>query len=98
MSAGAGRNKMTQTIEQLEDEALICADCPPLWWDSSYEIAQRLMATHPTVNADDVGLQQVFDWVIALPEFADDPALVNDAILQDILREWYEESNPICLN
>ena len=73
-------------------------DDNPLWWESSFEIAQQLMTRYPNVNADDVGLQQVFAWVIALPNFADDPLLANDGILQDILREWYEESNPICLN
>ena len=71
---------------------------PPLYWESSYEIARRLMDLHPDINVDDIGLHQVYEWVTSLPEFSDDPLLVNDGILQDILREWYEESNPICLN
>lgn len=73
-------------------------DSGPLWWESSVEIVQELMRRYPNVHADAVGLQQVFAWVVALPAFVDDPRLANDGILQDILREWYEESNPICLN
>jgi Fe-S-cluster formation regulator IscX/YfhJ len=30
--------------------------------------------------------------IIDLPNFADDPTLANDDLLNDILREWYEES------
>ncbi len=66
----------------------------PLYWDSSYEIVHQLMEQHPNVVIDEVGLQQLMDWIIALPTFADDPALANQGILQDILREWYEERNP----
>ncbi len=66
-----------------------------LTWDSSYEIVLQLMEQHPDVTVDEVGLDQLMNWIVALPDFADDPALVNEGILQDILREWYEEQNPI---
>jgi FeS assembly protein IscX len=62
-----------------------------LHWDAPYEIVLRLKDLHPDIDLDTVGLGQLFDWIIGLPEFADDPALANDAILTDILREWYEE-------
>ncbi len=62
-----------------------------IYWDSSYEIVLRLIEQHADVDVEFVGLDQLYRWIIALPDFADDPALVNDGILSDILREWYEE-------
>lgn len=62
-----------------------------LYWDGSYEIALHLMAAHPSVDIQDVSLQQIYEWALALPEFADDPALVNDELLQAIYQEWFEE-------
>ena len=62
-----------------------------LYWDASYEIALRLMEAHRGVNLEEVGTEQLYRWIIALPEFADDPSLANESILTDILREWYEE-------
>jgi FeS assembly protein IscX len=62
-----------------------------LYWDSSYEIALRLIEAYPDVDVETVGTSQLEQWVLALPEFADDPLLVNESILNDILREWYEE-------
>ena len=64
-----------------------------LYWDSSYEIVLQLMETYPDVDIDSVGEDQLFQWIIALPGFADDPALVNEGILKAILREWYEEAS-----
>ncbi|MBW4435704.1 MAG: Fe-S cluster assembly protein IscX [Pleurocapsa minor GSE-CHR-MK-17-07R] len=64
---------------------------PLLYWDASYEIALALIETYPDVDVEDVGLEQLKTWVFSLPNFADNPDLVNDAILTDILREWYEE-------
>lgn len=64
-----------------------------LYWESSFEIAQALQDHHPDADLDSIGLQQLYQWVLDLPDFADDPVLVNDAILTDILREWYEESS-----
>ena len=64
----------------------------PLYWDASYEIVLALMDAHPQFDVDSVGMQQLYQMIISLPNFADDPALVNEGILNDILREWYEES------
>ena len=62
-----------------------------LYWDSSYAIARRLIAAHPDVELGTVTLNMIYDWVIALPDFVDDPQLVNDDLLQAIYQEWYEE-------
>lgn len=64
----------------------------PLYWDASYEIVMALMEEYPDIEIENVGTQQLFQMIVELPNFADDPALVNDGILNDILREWYEES------
>jgi FeS assembly protein IscX len=64
-----------------------------LYWDSSYAIALCLMEVYPVIDLDTVGMDQLFHMVVKLPNFADDPALVNDGILNEILREWYEEAS-----
>jgi len=51
------------------------------------------MEHHPDADLDGLGLGQLFEWIIALPGFADDPALAHDGLLSGILREWYEEKN-----
>jgi FeS assembly protein IscX len=63
----------------------------PLYWEASYEIVLSLMEHHPDADLDPLGLQQLFEWIIALPGFADDPLLANDDLLTEIFREWYEE-------
>jgi FeS assembly protein IscX len=66
-----------------------------LYWDGPYAIARRLMADHPDVNLGQVTLQMIYNWVVALPEFKDDPRLVNDDLLAAIYLEWYEEAHPL---
>jgi len=63
-----------------------------LYWDSSYEIVLTLMEVYPDIDLDKVSLEDLNRWIVGLPNFADDPVLVNDGILKDILREWYEET------
>ncbi len=63
-----------------------------LYWDSTYEIVLALMEAYPNVNLEDLGLDELSQRIISLPAFVDDPDLVNDAILKEILRDWYEES------
>lgn len=63
-----------------------------LYWDASYEIVLALIDAYPDVDVDSVGIQQLYQMVIGLPDFADEPSLANDSILNDLLREWYEEN------
>lgn len=62
-----------------------------LYWDASYEIVLCLMTAYPDIDVEAVGIEQLYQMIVALPDFADDPELVNNAILNAILREWYEE-------
>lgn len=62
-----------------------------LYWEASYEIVLALKQAYPAFDLDTLGYQQLYEMVIALPGFADDVTLVNESILQDILREWVEE-------
>lgn len=65
----------------------------PLYWDSAYEIVLELMDLYPDVELEAVSLEELNRRIVNLPNFADDPVLVNDGILKDILREWYEETS-----
>lgn len=66
-----------------------------LSWENTYPIALALAKAHPTVNLVDVSLSMIFEWAVALPDFDDDPQLVNDGILTAIFQDWFEEINPI---
>lgn len=65
---------------------------PELYWDSTYAIVLALMEQHPALQPETVGLLQLAQLIQSLPGFMDDPAIVNDRILQDILIVWYEET------
>ncbi len=65
----------------------------PLYWEATYAIACCLRETYPDMDVEMVGLGQLLELVQALPGFADDPALASEAILNDILREWFEETH-----
>lgn len=62
-----------------------------LYWDSDFEIVLALMEAYPNVELEGISLDELTQRITGLPGFADDPALVNDAILKAILRDWYEE-------
>lgn len=67
----------------------------PLYWEASYEIVLSLMEHHPDADLDALGLGELYEWILALPGFADEPILANDELLTEILREWYEEKSEI---
>ena len=64
----------------------------PLTWEATYALALALRRAHPEVTPDEVSLEQLRRWVLALPTFDDDPALANQAVLEATLREWLEIS------
>ncbi len=66
-----------------------------LTWEDSYAIALALIRQHPQVQLEQVSLEMLYSWTIALPNFNDDKALANDSILLAIFREWFEEVNSL---
>jgi FeS assembly protein IscX len=66
-----------------------------LYWDSTYAIVVSLMEHFPTQTPDMVGLNQLRELIITLPGFQDDPDLVTEQFLLDILTVWYEEATPL---
>jgi FeS assembly protein IscX len=66
-----------------------------LTWDDSYAIALALCERYPDIPLEEVSLGKIYQWTLALPEFVDDPELVNDAILLAIYQEWFEEITPL---
>ena len=62
-----------------------------LTWEASYAIALELRRLHPEAIIEDVTLQQIYEWTVALSDFEDDPLLANDDILYAIYQDWYEE-------
>ena len=68
-------------------------DGQTLYWDASFAIARQLAQRYPDVDLEQVTLSMIEGWVLALPNFADDPDLVNDQLLGAIYQDWYEEVN-----
>ncbi|MBN1452844.1 MAG: Fe-S cluster assembly protein IscX [Anaerolineales bacterium] len=64
----------------------------PLTWESTYAIALALKDAHPGIDIESVTLSNIQEWTLALEDFDDDPALVNDEILSAIYQDWYEEN------
>ena len=64
----------------------------PLTWESTYAIALALNEAHSGIAMESVTLGNIHEWTLALEDFDDDPALVNDDILSAIYQDWYEEN------
>lgn len=62
-----------------------------LTWEDDYAIALALRRRHPGVDPLEVEWPTLHGWVIELPEFADDKAVMAHYLLENIQREWYEE-------
>ena len=62
-----------------------------LTWESTYATALALKRAHPGIDMETVTLGNIHKWTLALEDFDDDPALVNDEILSAIYQDWYEE-------
>jgi FeS assembly protein IscX len=61
-------------------------------WTDSREIAIALADAHPDVDAKGVRFTQLRDWVLALPEFDDDPKHCGEKILEAIQMAWIDEA------
>ena len=61
-------------------------------WTDSLEIAIQLSDAHPDVDPKTVRFTDLREWVMALPEFDDDPNHSGEKILEAIQMAWIEEN------
>ena len=60
-------------------------------WTDSEDLGILLHEKFPDLDPLTVRFTDLHDWVIALPEFADDPKSSNEAKLEAIQMAWLEE-------
>ena len=60
-------------------------------WTDVCEIAIELVDSKPDVDPLTVNFVQLRDWIIALPDFEDDPERCGEKILEAIQAAWIEE-------
>lgn len=62
-----------------------------LRWTDVLDIAIELDETHPNVDPRKINFVDLRNWVLALPEFDDDPEKTGEKILEAIQMHWIEE-------
>ncbi len=60
-------------------------------WTDTLEIAIALTDAHPDVDPKQVRFTDLYNWVMALPGFDDDPKRCGEKILEAIQGTWIAE-------
>ena len=60
-------------------------------WTDSLEIAIQLADAHPDIDPKVIRFTDLRAWVMALPEFDDDPNRSGEKILEAIQMAWIDE-------
>jgi FeS assembly protein IscX len=60
-------------------------------WTEVQEIAIQLADAHPEVDPLKVNFVDLMNWVMALPEFDDEPGHCGERILEGIQQAWIDE-------
>ncbi|MCG5514262.1 Fe-S cluster assembly protein IscX [Ectothiorhodospira shaposhnikovii] len=60
-------------------------------WTDSLDIALALQEAHPDVNPTQVNFVDLRNWIMALPDFEDDPERCGERILEAVQLAWMEE-------
>ena len=61
-------------------------------WTDSRDIAIALAEARPEVDPKTVNFVDLYNWVLALPGFSDDPKRSGEKILEAIQAAWIEEA------
>ena len=62
-----------------------------LRWSDTYDLAIALADSKPDVDPLSVNFVDLRKWILALPEFDDDPDRCGEKILEAIQMAWIEE-------
>jgi FeS assembly protein IscX len=62
-----------------------------LKWNNAEDIAIRLVEEHPETDPLTVRFTEMHAWIVALPDFKDDPKKSNEKILEAIQMAWLDE-------
>ncbi|QSX32431.1 Fe-S cluster assembly protein IscX [Shewanella avicenniae] len=62
-----------------------------LKWTDSLDIALELLEAYPEVEPEAVRFTDLFNWIMALDAFDDDPRHCNERILEAVQKCWIEE-------
>jgi len=60
-------------------------------WTDTLDIAIELVDAHPDVDPRYVRFTDLHAWVLALPDFDDEPDSSSEKILESIQMNWIEE-------
>ncbi len=60
-------------------------------WTDSLEIAIQLADAHPDIDPKTIRFTDLREWVMALPEFDDEPNRSGEKILEAIQMAWIDE-------
>ncbi len=62
-----------------------------LSWLDTLDIAIELDETYPDTNPENINFVDLRNWIMALPDFDDDPEHVGEKILEAIQMAWIDE-------
>ena len=61
-------------------------------WTDTQDIAIALTEAHAAVDPKQVRFTDLYQWVLALPGFSDDPKRCGERILEAIQQTWIDEA------
>ncbi|MEW9897855.1 Fe-S cluster assembly protein IscX [Chitinivorax sp. PXF-14] len=61
-------------------------------WTDSRLIAIELSEAHPEIDPKSIRFTDLYNWVVALPDFNDDPTHSGEKILEAIQMAWIDEA------
>ncbi|HEX5337502.1 MAG TPA: Fe-S cluster assembly protein IscX [Gallionella sp.] len=61
-------------------------------WTDTRLIAIELAETHPDIDPKTIRFTDLYNWVLALEDFNDDPKHSGEKILEAIQSAWIEEA------
>ena len=60
-------------------------------WTDSLDIAIELAEAHPEIDPRTIRFTDLYNWVMELPDFDDDPQHSGEKILEAIQMAWIDE-------